>query len=140
MSKMLNETIGDDDDDIGEEDRTLQCPKVKGDVLKRVVEYCTHYQEEAMNEVVVKNKEKLEEIITQEWYLNYIKGFDRDALFPLIQAANYLDIQPLLNLSVLALCASINNKSEDEIREIFKITKPEPSGNTEGKEDEKVAN
>merc|ERR1712038_1301106 len=99
--------------------------KVSKEVLKKVVDYCTHYREEAMQPIVVGKNEKVEEIVKQQWYMNFIKEFKRDELFPLIQAANYLDIQPLLSLSVLALCAEINNKSETEIRGIFNIPEPE---------------
>ena len=71
------------------------------------------------------NQQRLEEIVTQKWYFDFIRRFDRNALFPLIAACNFLDIEPLLNLSVLAMCESINNKSEDELRKIFNIPKPE---------------
>jgi S-phase kinase-associated protein 1 len=127
MSGSLNGIIEEqEEEDIGKQDTKLQ--NVSGVVLKRVVDFCTHYQEEAMNEVVAKGKEKLEEIVTQKWYLNFIKSFNGGGLFLLIQATNYLDIQSLLSLSVLALCDFINNKSEDMIRETCNITKPETSG------------
>ena len=124
MSKMLSETIPENDDDI--EDKDLYCPKVNGDVLEKVVEYCLHYQEEEMNPIEFKsNEQKLQEVVTQKWYLNFIKQFDRDSLFPLIAACNFMHIEPLLNLSVLAMCVIINNKSEDEIRKIFNLPKAE---------------
>lgn len=77
------------------------------------------------------DQQKLEEIVTQQWYLDFIQQFDRDGLFPLIAACNFLDIEPLLNLSVLAMCVSINNKSEDELRAIFNIPKPEKKSATD---------
>ena len=77
-----------------------------------------------MTPIDCKDKDKLEDIVTQQGYLNFIKGCDMDTLLKLIQAANYANIQPLLSLSVLAMCAGINNKSEDEIRGIFNIQKP----------------
>jgi S-phase kinase-associated protein 1 len=102
MSGLVNEIIKEQDEEvIGKQDTKLQ--NVSGVILKRVVDFCTHYQEEAMNEVVAKGKEKLEEIVTQKWYLNFTKSFDGDRLFCLIRATNYLDIQPLLSLSVLDL-------------------------------------
>jgi S-phase kinase-associated protein 1 len=128
VKTIYNEDNEDEDEEIESQD--IMLPKVSEEELKRVVEFCTHYQEEEkMNDIVVKGKNKLEEIITQEWYLEFVKNLDRDQLFALIQAANYLDIQPLLQLTTLGLCASINNKSQDEIREVFNITKPETSGN-----------
>jgi S-phase kinase-associated protein 1 len=132
---MLNDIIeGQEDKDIGKDD--IMLPKVSGGELKRVVEFCTHYEEDKMNDIVAKGKNRLEEIITQEWYLDFIKSFDRDELFALMIAADYLVILPLMNLSTLAFAASINNKSQNELREIFNITKSETSGNAEGKEEE----
>ena len=135
MSKMFSETIPENDDEI--DDTDLDCPKVSGEVLEKIVEYCVHYQEDPMKPIEFKsneNQETLEEVIGQEWYLTFIKQFSRDQLFPLIAACNFLDIQPLLNLSVLAMCVSINNKSEDEIRQIFNIPKPVRNSGTESKE------
>jgi hypothetical protein len=76
----------------------------------------------------IKGKETLEDVITQESFKDYIKDFATDDLFKLIQAANYYaDMKSLLSLAVLALCSRINNnKTEDEIRNIFNITKPDP--------------
>lgn len=124
MSKMFNETIPENDDEI--EDTDLQCPKVSGKTLKKVIEFCTYYQdEEALQKIEVGSKEKLEEVVTQDWYVTFITQFEREELFDLIQAANYLDIQPLLELSVLAICVKINNKTPKEVREIFNIPHPD---------------
>lgn len=120
---MFNETIPENDDEI--EDRDLVCPNVLGKTLKKVIEFCTHYQDEALKKIEVKGKGSLKDAVTQEWYFNFISEFSRDDLFLLIQAANYLDIQPLLELSVLAICSEINNKPAKEIREIFNIPHPE---------------
>ena len=116
----------EDDDDITDFD--LFCPKVNGDILEKVVEFCTHYVSvESMTEIKTpfkKNASTLDDIVTQEWYRVFIQQNERQDLFQLIKAANFLDIQPLLTLSVLATCADINNKSVQELQQIFKITPP----------------
>ena len=112
-------------DEIDEDDRDIDCLRISGVLLEKIIGFCKDHQEEPMKEIEFQNDPKtLEEIVTQEKYLTYIKGFERDELFQLIQAANYADIKPLMCLSVLALCVQINNKSEDEIRSIFNIPKP----------------
>jgi hypothetical protein len=50
MLKLFSDAIGGNDKEI--EDTNLE-PNLDGAVLKRIVDFCTHYQEEAMNEVVV---------------------------------------------------------------------------------------
>ena len=122
MSKVWSEVIGEDssDDDTG-----LACTHTSVDTLKNVVEFCEHHSEERLIEIDAKGNNTLEENISQEWYLNFIKRFidgeNKDELFSMIEAANFLDIPSLLSLSVLALCSSINNKSEDEIKAVFNI-------------------
>ena len=127
-------------DEIDEDDRDIDCLRISGDLLEKIIGFCKDYQEEAMREIEFQNNQQtLEEIVMQEQYLNFIKSFDRDGLFQLIQAANYADIKPLMSLSVLALCVQINNKSEDEIRDIFNIPKPVPADEA-AKQDEKSDN
>ena len=60
------------------------------------------------------------EVAGLEWYADFI-DVEQDFLFELINAANYMDIQPLLNLSCAKVASSIKNKTPEEIRKIFNI-------------------
>ena len=137
MSIVWNEIIEEDssDDDTG-----LDCPNTSVATLKNVFKFCKHHKVEPLVEIDVKGRKTLEENISQQWYLDFINEFieNKDELFSLTAAANFLNIPSLLSLSVLALCSSINNKSEDEIRAVFNITKPMPRAGTDSKEDEKI--
>ena len=105
----------DEDDEITDKD--FQCLKVSTDVLSKVVEYCTHYQTvEEMNEISTPlNGETVEDIVKQDWYCNFCK-VEREMLFNLVAAANYMDIKPLLDLTCLAMSVSIKGKSAEELR------------------------
>ncbi len=119
--------MGDDNDDDNITDTNLYCPKVNGDILEKVVEFCTHYETvEPLIEIKTpfKKDATLEDVVTQEFYCKFIQRNDRDQVLELIQAANFLDIPPLLSLSMLALCADINNKSVEELQRTFNITPP----------------
>ena len=59
-----------------------------------------------------------------EWYRDFI-DLERDMLFNLVAAANYLDIKPLLAFCCLAVSVSIMGKSEEEMRNIFNIKDPQ---------------
>ena len=130
----------DEDDDEEITDRDFDCIKVSTDVLAKVVEYCTHFQTvEPMNEISTPlNGETVEEIVKQEWYVNFCK-VEREMLFNLVAAANYMDIKPLLDLTCLAVSVSIKGKSVEELRSIFKIPDPQAaSAAGGGNEDEKM--
>lgn len=121
MSKMISNSCDEDDDEITDKD--FICPKVKTDVLEKVVEYCTHYQTvEKMNDISTPlNGETVEEIVKQDWYVNYCM-VERKMLFELVAAANYMDIKPLLDLTCATVASMIKGKTPEEIRRTFNIT------------------
>lgn len=121
ISRMIREAIGDEEDI--EDDFPI--PKVDSDTLKLVVEYCTKYTETPMDVIDTPLKgETIEEIVTPQWYATWCKAMDRQTVFNLVAAANYLDIKPLLDLTCLGVAVEIKGKSVEELREIFHIQQP----------------
>jgi S-phase kinase-associated protein 1 len=55
------------------------------------------------------------------WYASFVTGIDKEFLFNLILAANYMDIKPLLDLSCAAVASMIKGKTPDEIRATFGV-------------------
>ena len=94
---------------------------VKGDVLKKVVEYLEHYENEEpkIYERPLPSA-NLKEIF-DEWDYNFI-NISLDEIFLIILASNYLDIKPLLELSTATIAGLIKGKTSDEIRQMFNIT------------------
>ena len=116
----------ENDDDITDND--LICPNVCGIILEKVIDFCAYYVEvEPMIEIKTPFKSdtpSLLDIVTQDWYRKFVENMTREEVFLLIRAANYLDIQPLLKLSVLVMCIDINNTSMEELQSNFSITPP----------------
>ena len=56
----------------------------------------------------------------QEWYANFV-DIDQEKLFELILAANFMDIEPLLDLTCAAVASLIKGKTPEEIRKTFNI-------------------
>ncbi len=52
----------------------------------------------------------------QPYYAEFITSLDKDTLFNLTLAANYLDIKPLLELCCARIASFIKNKTPEEIR------------------------
>jgi S-phase kinase-associated protein 1 len=124
MSSLIKDTLGDEEDDNDEDEPTMPdipLPNVSADVLGKVIEYCTHYQEDEMRPIQTPlNSNKLEELV-QEWYADFVK-VDKNLLFDLVAAANFMDIKPLLDLTCLAVSILIKGKSAAELRQMFNIS------------------
>ena len=58
--------------------------------------------------------------LVEPWYADYI-NVEKEELFELIKASNYLDIKPLLELACAKVASLIKNKSIEEIRKFFNI-------------------
>ena len=58
--------------------------------------------------------------LVEPWYADYI-NVEKEELFELIMASNYLDIKPLLELACAKVASLIKNKSIEEIRKFFNI-------------------
>jgi len=128
MSIFVKNTLPDDAEDITDDDREVTCPKVSGPILKKVVDFCTKYQEEKMQDFQPPLTGKtFEEIIQPKWYADFC-DVDQEHLFGLVSAANFMNIKPLLDLACLAVSQKvIKGKSSDELREIFHIPSEPPA-------------
>jgi S-phase kinase-associated protein 1 len=124
MSGLVKETLGDEEDDDDEDASSLPdipLPNVSADVLGKVIEYCKYYQDDEMRAIQTPlTLNRLEELV-QEWYAEFVK-VDKNLLFDLVAAANFMDIKPLLDLSCLAVSILIKGKSAAELRQMFNIS------------------
>ena len=59
--------------------------------------------------------------IVDEWYVNFLEMDNQEQLFKIIMAANYMDIEPLLDLTCASVATIIKGKSPEEVRKIFNI-------------------
>lgn len=104
-------------EDIEDFESPIPLPNVKYDVLKKVVEWCMHNEDD----IIKKNEEEDKNIEINEWDKKFI-NVDQEMLFDIILAANYLDIKRLLDLGCKSVANMIKGKTADEIRKIFNIT------------------
>jgi S-phase kinase-associated protein 1 len=103
------------------EDTDIPMPDIRGDVLKRVVEYLVHYKEAAPREIPKPLPSANLLDVTDEWDVSFINGVDLDTTFDIINAANYMDIKPLLDLSCAKIASLMKGKTAEEIRTMFNI-------------------
>jgi S-phase kinase-associated protein 1 len=119
---LLAEDDADENNSDGNDNMTeIPLPNVKSQVLKKVIEFCTHHLEQPMNEIEKPLKSQSMADVVQQWYANFI-DLEQQLLFELILAANYMDIKPLLDLTCATVASMIKGKNPDEIRATFNIT------------------
>ena len=98
----------------------IPVPNVDAKVLSMVIEYCKkHVIGEATIAADDSNPNISEEEL-KKWDEDFI-DIDMDRLYEIIMAANFLDINELLNLACQKVANMIKGKSPEEIRRIFNI-------------------
>ncbi|PKU85091.1 SKP1-like protein 3 [Dendrobium catenatum] len=102
-------------------DEVIPVPYVDSYILAKVIEYCTKHAEyvSRLGEGLDIDKH-IRTVNLKKWYDNFVK-VDHATLFDLILAANYLNIQGLLDLTCQTVSDMIKGKTPGEIRRIFNI-------------------
>jgi len=134
---LENIQTGEEKDDI----RSVPLPNITSTALTKVIEFCNHYLTEKMTPLQKPLKENNLRNLVQPYYADYVheltvkaqaadaKGIDASIgdpettphLIDIINAAHYLDIKPLLDLTHAKLASFIKGKTKEQIREDYNI-------------------
>jgi len=100
---------------------------VAGDILKLLVEYMNHHKgtEAEIVEKPLRAKE-MKAVCKDAWDANFIDtvGENRQQLYDLILAANYMDIKSLLHLGCAKVASLIKGQPLEKIKDILAGKKP----------------
>ena len=115
-SQLVKDSIDESKEDIIE----FTANQVKGNILKKVVEYLEHYKDEEPKEIErpLPSSNFLE--CVDKWDFDFM-DIDLDLIFEIILAANYLDIKPLLELASAKMASIIKGKTTEEIKQTLNI-------------------
>mmetsp|Transcript_14049 Transcript_14049/g.17077 ORF Transcript_14049/g.17077 Transcript_14049/m.17077 type:complete len:239 (-) Transcript_14049:299-1015(-) len=115
----------------------ITLPKVNSTILTQIINFMKHYNNEPLHPITAPFQgSKLSDIITQEWYLNFIQSIqEKQLIFQLISSADFMDIESLLNLGCLVVSTDMMGKSAEEIRDILKIEKMSEEEELKARED-----
>ena len=118
-------------------------PGVRGDILAKVVEYLVYHKgtEAPPPEKPLRSK-VMKDVCKDPWDAEYIDKIadNRQQLYDLILAANYMDIKALLHLGCAKVATLIKGAPLEKIKEILsKGTKNEGRETTVGGEKKDVA-
>jgi len=103
------------------ENSDVSITEIKGEVLKKIVEYLTHYKETDPKEIPKPLPSANLLDVTDEWDVTYINSVDLDTVIDIIQGANFMDIKPLLHLACAKVASIMTQSSAKEIQRIFNI-------------------
>ena len=95
---------------------------IDGDTLIKIKEYLEHYKEENPKIIPKPLPKKDFKEIVDEFDYNYI-NIDTEKIFNLMLAANFLNIEPLINLTCAKISSLISGKKPEEIRRILGMGK-----------------
>ncbi|CAM8923392.1 unnamed protein product [Rhodiola kirilowii] len=93
-------------------------PNITGKIMSMVVEYCNKHAKQSKPTSVAESSDADPEL--EDWDAKFVK-VDFSVLFELCNAANYLNIKNLLDLTTQAIADSIKDKMPEEVRKIFRI-------------------
>ncbi|XP_022741707.1 SKP1-like protein 1B [Durio zibethinus] len=108
-SQTIKHMIEDDCADNG-----IPLPNVTSKILAKVIEYCKKHVE------TPKTDDRAADDEIKSWDAEFVK-VDQVTLFDLILAANYLNIEGLLDLTCQTVADMIKGKTPEEIRKTFNI-------------------
>ena len=131
ISQLIRETLLDEHgpDNIG---CVIELTRISNTCLEQVVQFMEHYAKEPMIPISTPIEQlTLDTLVPQEWYRTFISS-DTNSTFQIVAAANFMAIQPLLDLVTLYISLNIMGKSAEDIRIYLKLP-------TLSKEEEELA-
>lgn len=94
---------------------------VDSETLKKILVFCEYYLQNPLPTIAKPIETNDFSRIVPTWYNEYA-NVDYTILFKLAQAANCLDIPPLLDLVCAKIASMIKDKSVEQIRETFSLS------------------
>jgi len=127
MSTLIRDMLEGTVEEEEENDLNVILPrdKVSEDILLAIGDFITHYKTveplDGFDFGPPNSCRGYGEVVSQEWYRNFINQFEGTSIIPVIKAADFLNLEPLLRLAILKMCATIKGKTEKEIKHFFNI-------------------
>ena len=113
-------------DDASDEDDTIFLREIDEINLIRIIDYLVHYQKEEPKEIPKPFPERtddafLRSILNDDWTFDFLQNMTLDEGINLINAANYLEINGLINILAAKLAHEMCNCEVEEARRKFGI-------------------
>ena len=121
-SKLFTDINQNDED----EENEIELKEVDGKNLERIIEYLKHYKDIEPKEIPKPFPERtddafLRSILNDDWTFDYIQSMTLEEAINLVNAANYLQIDGLINILAAKIAHEICNCEVEEARRKFGI-------------------
>ena len=110
--------IKDFNNDFPEE--AIELKNINNQTLIKVKEYLEHYENIEPKKIMHPLPKKDFKECVDTWDYDYI-NLQNESIFEIMLAANFMDIQPLLELASAKIASLIKGKNERQIREILNM-------------------
>ena len=113
-------------EDASDDDDTIFLREIDEINLIRIIDYLVHYQKEEPKEIPKPFPERtddafLRSILNDDWTFDFLQNMTLDEGINLINAANYLEINGLINILAAKLVHEMCNCEVEEARKKFGI-------------------
>ena len=121
-SKLFTDINQNDED----EENEIELKEIDGKNLERIIEYLKHYKDIEPKEIPKPFPDRtddafLRSILNDDWTFDYIQNMTLDEAINLVNAANYLQIDGLINILAAKIAHEICNCEVEEARRKFGI-------------------
>lgn len=117
-STLISTMLEDDGGEDGEVTE-IPLPYIKAAIMSKVTEFFQLYEDEPFPEIPKPLPSTNMADAVPERYATFVDGMDKETQFELILAANYLDVQPLLELLCAKVASTVKGKTPEQIRAQF---------------------
>jgi len=114
----MSGTIANMLDDI-DDDSNIPIPNIKGEIMKKVVDFCKQHPDAPLNPTDAQQLE-LRTKPLEGWDQDFVR-VPLSTLFEMILAANFLDLKPMLDVTCKGVAEMIKGKSPEDIKKIFGV-------------------
>jgi S-phase kinase-associated protein 1 len=117
LSSLLKSTMQDFQGNI-----VVPLNEIDEKTTTKVVEYLVHYDGQMPPEIEKPLKSANMSEVTDSWSAQFVDFLSLEDLVDLTVASNFMEIQPLLDLTCAKIASMCKDKSEDEIFKTFNVT------------------
>ena len=113
-------------EDASDEDDTIFLREIDEINLIRIIDYLVHYQKEEPKEIPKPFPDRtddafLRSILNDDWTFDFLQQFNLEDAISIVNAANYLEIDGLINILAAKLAHEMCNCDAEEARRKFGI-------------------